>query len=185
LKFCPNCTVCLCDCPRPVCPDKQADRQKKISASGNVQQLVHGNCIAIRFPSRYESAPVLNTTQFNSLRNIFLPSYSRKCHFFNPLWPKCTQSYSDSYGKLYVISYACRRYIFLLVGGTRGCSGLRRFPFPFPPPLLFHLPVCFPASFAFLDKKPNFQNFKLLTVGRPPQGPPENPQQFRAHSDNV
>jgi hypothetical protein len=29
-------------------------------------------------------------------------------------------------------------------------------------------------------KKPNFQNefFKLLTVGRPPQGPLECPQQF-------
>jgi hypothetical protein len=35
LKFCPNCTDCLCNCPPPVCPDKQAGRQKKITASGN------------------------------------------------------------------------------------------------------------------------------------------------------
>jgi hypothetical protein len=35
LKFCPSCTVCLCNCPPPVCPDKQADQQKKITASGN------------------------------------------------------------------------------------------------------------------------------------------------------
>jgi hypothetical protein len=35
LKLCPSCTVCPRDCPPPVCPDKQADRQKKISASGN------------------------------------------------------------------------------------------------------------------------------------------------------
>jgi hypothetical protein len=29
----------LRDCPPPVCPDKQADRQKKISASGNMYQF--------------------------------------------------------------------------------------------------------------------------------------------------
>jgi hypothetical protein len=36
LKFCPSCTVCLRDCPPLVCLDKQAVRQKKITASGNV-----------------------------------------------------------------------------------------------------------------------------------------------------
>jgi hypothetical protein len=35
LKFCSSCTVCPRNCPPPVCPDTQADRQKKISASGN------------------------------------------------------------------------------------------------------------------------------------------------------
>jgi hypothetical protein len=40
LKFCPSCTVCLCNCPPPVCPDKQADRQKKITASGKTVNAV-------------------------------------------------------------------------------------------------------------------------------------------------
>jgi hypothetical protein len=37
-KFCPSCTVCLRDCPPLVCLDKQADRQKKITASVNILQ---------------------------------------------------------------------------------------------------------------------------------------------------
>jgi hypothetical protein len=39
LKFCPSWTVCLRNCPPPVCPDKQADRQKKITASGNMKTM--------------------------------------------------------------------------------------------------------------------------------------------------
>jgi hypothetical protein len=38
LKFCSNCTVCLRHCPPPVCSDKQADRQIKISASENSKE---------------------------------------------------------------------------------------------------------------------------------------------------
>jgi hypothetical protein len=51
--LCPSCTVCPRDCPLPACPDKQADRQKKNSASG-IQLL---RCSA--FPPPPHSLPFL------------------------------------------------------------------------------------------------------------------------------
>jgi hypothetical protein len=48
------------------------------------------------------------------------------------------------------------------------------------PRYCFPSPSVFPLLLRFSFKKTNFPNefFTLLTVGRPPQGPPKYPQQF-------
>jgi hypothetical protein len=82
-------------------------------------------------------------------------------------------------------------HLLLTSGGHPALLGSKTFPVPAPVPdpvtvsrscprYYFPSPSVFPLLLRFLFKKPNFQNelYKLLTVGRPPQGPPEYPQQF-------
>jgi hypothetical protein len=71
----------------------------------------------------------------------------------------------------------------LLVGGYPALLGSKTFPVsaPVPAPVTVSRsrPRLFSRFFCVSRFKPNFQNefFKLLTLGRPPQSPPEYPQQ--------
>jgi hypothetical protein len=76
LKFCSSCAVCPRYCPPPVCPDKQADRPKKISASGNTIKT----CRALGLLSKQLACCARNLSQMTPggvTRDPFTTGWSR------------------------------------------------------------------------------------------------------------